>query len=61
MAGHASRVGVLSWSSHILSSGSKSGQIHQHDVRIQQHKVDELNGHVSEVTGLAWKPLDGYT
>ncbi|TIC26507.1 WD40 repeat-like protein [Wallemia mellicola] len=61
MAGHASRVGVLSWSQHILASGSKSSQIHLHDVRVQQHKVGELNGHASEVTGLAWKPLEGYS
>ncbi|TIB07122.1 hypothetical protein E3P90_04142, partial [Wallemia ichthyophaga] len=61
MAGHLARTGTLSWSQHILASGSKSGQIHLHDVRVQQHKVGELNGHASEVTGLAWKPQEGYT
>ncbi|EPX74654.1 sleepy Slp1 [Schizosaccharomyces octosporus yFS286] len=55
MAGHQSRVGVLAWDRHILSSGSRSGAIHHHDVRIAQHKVGELLGHESEVCGLAWR------
>lgn len=56
MKGHTSRVGVLSWDKHILSSGSRSGNIFNHDVRIAQHKVAELQGHSSEVCGLEWRP-----
>jgi WD40 repeat protein len=56
MRGHTSRVGVLSWNKHILSSGSRDGSIWNHDVRIAQHKVGELLGHTSEVCGLEWRP-----
>lgn len=56
MKGHVSRVGVLSWDQHILSSGSRDGSIWNHDVRIAKHKIAELNGHTSEVCGLQWRP-----
>jgi cell division cycle protein 20 (cofactor of APC complex) len=56
MRGHSARVGVLSWDQHILSSGCRDGSIFNHDVRVAQHKVAELNGHSSEVCGLAWRP-----
>jgi cell division cycle protein 20 (cofactor of APC complex) len=59
MRGHTSRVGVMSWDQHILSSGSKDGSIWNHDVRIAQHKVFEYQGHVAEVCGLEWRP-DGH-
>jgi cell division cycle 20, cofactor of APC complex len=58
MKGHTSRVGVLSWDQHILSSGAQDGSIWNHDVRIANHKVMEMNGHTSEVCGLQWR-LDG--
>ncbi|KAK3090351.1 hypothetical protein FSP39_011110 [Pinctada imbricata] len=56
MTGHASRVGSLSWNSYILSSGSRSGAIHHHDVRVPQHHVGTLMGHTQEVCGLKWSP-----
>ncbi|EGF80379.1 hypothetical protein BATDEDRAFT_2171, partial [Batrachochytrium dendrobatidis JAM81] len=56
MRGRNSRVGVLSWDKHILSSGSRDGSIWHHDVRIANHKVAELLGHSSEVCGLKWRP-----
>ncbi|KAI8896488.1 WD40-repeat-containing domain protein [Globomyces pollinis-pini] len=56
MRGHTSRVGVLSWDQHIVSSGARDGSIWNHDVRIAQHKVAALNGHSSEVCGLEWRP-----
>lgn len=55
MRGHAARVGVLSWDKHILSSGCRDGSIHNHDVRVADHKVSELLGHSSEVCGLEWR------
>ncbi|KAH6581633.1 hypothetical protein BASA60_002339 [Batrachochytrium salamandrivorans] len=55
-AGRNSRVGVLSWDKHVLSSGSRDGSIWHHDVRIANHKVAELIGHSSEVCGLKWRP-----
>jgi cell division cycle protein 20 (cofactor of APC complex) len=55
MAGHASRVPVLSWHGHLLSSGCRDGSIHHHDVRVARHKVGELLGHTAEVCGLTWR------
>ncbi|KAH3813857.1 cell division cycle protein 20 homolog [Dreissena polymorpha] len=56
MGGHAARVGSLSWNSHILTSGSRSGAIHHHDVRVANHNVGILNNHTQDVCGLAWSP-----
>jgi len=56
MEGHAARVGSLAWNSFILSSGSRSGAIHHHDVRVASHHVGSLLGHNQEVCGLEWSP-----
>lgn len=55
MTGHAARVGVLSWNNHLLSSGCRDGSIHNHDVRVANHRVAELLAHTSEVCGLKWR------
>lgn len=55
MYGHDSRVGVMGWSKHTLSTGARSGLVFNHDVRIAQHKVAELVSHTSEVCGLEWR------
>nr|XP_033771174.1 cell division cycle protein 20 homolog [Geotrypetes seraphini] len=60
MISHSSRVGALSWNNHILSSGSRTGHIHHHDVRIAQHHVATLQGHTQEVCGLEWSPDGRY-
>ncbi|KAF3939146.1 Beta-TrCP [Dactylella cylindrospora] len=52
---HTSRVGVMSWNKHILSTGSRSGDIINHDVRIAEHKVASLVSHTAEVCGLEWR------
>ncbi|XP_037075327.1 cell division cycle protein 20 homolog isoform X2 [Pollicipes pollicipes] len=54
MAGHEARVSTLSWNRHLVSSGSRSGAIHHHDVRVPSHHVGTLAGHVQEVCGLRW-------
>ncbi|XP_076453735.1 cell division cycle protein 20 homolog [Babylonia areolata] len=56
MTGHSARVGCLDWNSHILSSGSRSGAIHHHDVRVASHHVGTLDHHTQEVCGLRWSP-----
>ncbi|NXO01571.1 CDC20 protein, partial [Rhinopomastus cyanomelas] len=58
MTSHSSRVASLSWNSYILSSGSRTGHIHHHDVRVATHHVATLAGHTQEVCGLKWS-LDG--
>lgn len=55
MHGHDSRVGVMGWSKHTLSSGARSGLVFNHDVRVADHKVAELVSHTSEVCGLEWR------
>lgn len=56
MKGHAARVGALSWNQHILSSGSRDTNIHNHDVRVAEHLISTLSGHSQEVCGLKWSP-----
>lgn len=56
MRGHTGRVSSLSWNAHILSSGSQSGEIHHHDVRLPNHLVGQNAGHSLEVCGLKWSP-----
>uniref|UniRef100_A0A4W5Q2F1 Cell division cycle 20 homolog n=1 Tax=Hucho hucho TaxID=62062 RepID=A0A4W5Q2F1_9TELE len=60
MASHTARVGSLSWNNHILSSGSRSGHIHHHDVRVADHHIFTLSGHSQEVCGLEWSPDGRY-
>jgi cell division cycle protein 20 (cofactor of APC complex) len=54
MKSHKARVGSLAWNSHLLCSGSRSGEIHSHDVRVAQHHVNTLKLHSQEVCGLKW-------
>jgi len=56
LKGHSSRVSVLSWDKHIVSSGARDGNIFNHDVRVQNHKVAHLAGHNAEICGLKWRP-----
>ncbi|KAK7090442.1 cell division cycle protein 20 homolog [Littorina saxatilis] len=56
MTGHAGRVGCLDWNAYILSSGSRTGAIHHHDVRVGTHHVGTLANHSQEVCGLRWSP-----
>jgi cell division cycle protein 20 (cofactor of APC complex) len=55
MHGHETRVGVMGWNQHTLSTGARSGLVYNHDVRIAQHKIAELVSHTSEVCGLEWR------
>ena len=41
-------------------SGSRSGRIHHHDVRVANHLVGSLAGHAQEVCGLKWSPDGKY-
>lgn len=33
------RVPALAWRDHIVSSGSRTGEIRQHDIRVPDHEV----------------------
>ena len=39
-----------------IFSGSRSGAIHHHDVRVASHHVGSLLGHSQEVCGMQWSP-----
>uniref|UniRef100_A0A3P9N3Q3 Cell division cycle 20 homolog n=1 Tax=Poecilia reticulata TaxID=8081 RepID=A0A3P9N3Q3_POERE len=60
MISHTARVSSLSWNDYILSSGSRSGYIHHHDVRVPNHHISTLSGHSQEVCGLKWSPDGRY-
>lgn len=55
MFGHETRVGVMGWNKHTLSTGARSGLVFNHDVRVANHKTAELVSHTSEVCGLEWR------
>lgn len=44
----------------VLHSGSRSGLIHQHDVRVADHHIFTFGGHTQEVCGLTWSPDGKY-
>ena len=48
MGGHRARVGVMAWSSHLLSSGSRDRNILQRDIRAPEDFQSKLLGHRSE-------------
>lgn len=54
LRGHERRVGSLAWNGAVLSTGSKSGAIHNHDVRIRSSLLSVFQGHSQEVCGLKW-------
>lgn len=54
MKSHKARVGSLSWNTHVLSSGSRAGEVHNHDVRAAEHHLNTAKMHTQEVCGLKW-------
>jgi len=56
MTGHGSRVGALGWNQHLLTSGSRTGHLHHHDVRVAQHLISRLHPHSQEICGIRWAP-----
>lgn len=43
-----------------IYSGSRSGEIHNHDVRIAEHHIGSYLSHSQEVCGLSWSPSGRY-
>ncbi|XP_010084284.1 PREDICTED: cell division cycle protein 20 homolog B, partial [Pterocles gutturalis] len=54
MFGHLSVVGALSWNHYILSSGSRLGSIHHHDVRVPRHHAGTLCQNKQSICSLKW-------
>lgn len=49
------RIGSQSWSSHLVTAGAKSGEIFVNDVRVKNHIINTMNGHLGEVCGLEYR------
>lgn len=60
MRSHSSRASSLSWNSHILSSGDRNGEIHNHDVRVENHLIGKFLSHNQDICGLKWSPTGDY-
>jgi cell division cycle 20-like protein 1, cofactor of APC complex len=54
LTGHSLRVGAMSWSSSLLSTGSRDKTILQRDLRCSAPFVAKLAGHKQEICGLKW-------
>ena len=54
------RVAAMDWNKHVLSAGTRSGDIFNHDVRIREHHCQTMSGHSQEICGLKWSPDGKY-
>jgi len=54
MDGHSQRIGVISWNSGVISTGSKDFSILNRDLRQPDSFFAKLLGHKQEVCGLKW-------
>ena len=45
---------TLWWLCDVYYSGSRTGQIHHHDVRVADHHIGTSSSHTQEVCGLEW-------
>lgn len=53
---HQTRIASQAWNQHILTSGSKIGNIYHSDVRIASHIVSKLEDtHLAEICGIEYK------
>lgn len=53
---HQTRIASQAWYQHILTSGSRMGNIYQSDVRVADHVVNRLKDtHLAEVCGIEYK------
>lgn len=54
--GNQTRVALMAWSRHVLTSGSRTGVIYNSDVRVADHFVGKLEGaHSAEVCGIEYR------
>lgn len=60
MTGARGRIAAMDWNEHVLSTGSRHGTIHNHDVRQKTHHFQTLENHTHEICGLKWSPDGKY-
>ncbi|KAI5956703.1 slp1 [Candida jiufengensis] len=52
---HLTRIASQSWNQHILTSGSRVGNLYHSDVRVSSHIISKLeNSHSSEICGIEY-------
>lgn len=49
------RIASHGWSQHIVTTGGRSGEIVNHDVRVAAHVQSTLKAHNAEICGLQWR------
>jgi len=54
LEGHSGRIGVISWATNVISTGSKDYSILNRDLRLSEPYYDKLLAHKQEVCGLKW-------
>ncbi|XP_042303764.1 cell division cycle protein 20 homolog B [Sceloporus undulatus] len=54
--GCRSVIGAMSWNGYILSSGSRLGYIHHHDIREAKHYVGMVQQSKQSISSLQWSP-----
>uniref|UniRef100_A0ABM5FTX8 Cell division cycle protein 20 homolog B isoform X2 n=1 Tax=Pogona vitticeps TaxID=103695 RepID=A0ABM5FTX8_9SAUR len=54
--GHMSVIGAMSWNGYVLSSGSRLGYIHHHDIRAAQYLIGKVQQSKQSVCSLQWSP-----
>ncbi|KAG7665666.1 slp1 [[Candida] subhashii] len=53
---HQTRIAAQDWNQHILTSGSRLGNIYNSDVRVASHVVSALEGsHTAEICGIEYR------
>lgn len=53
---HQTRIASQSWHQHILTSGSRMGNIYHSDVRVASHIISKLeNSHLAEICGIEYR------
>eukprot|EP00002_Diphylleia_rotans_P024917 TRINITY_DN4921_c0_g1_i2.p1 TRINITY_DN4921_c0_g1~~TRINITY_DN4921_c0_g1_i2.p1 ORF type:complete len:547 (-),score=110.84 TRINITY_DN4921_c0_g1_i2:336-1976(-) len=60
LSGPRGRVGVLSWTSTLLSAGSRDSIIHNFDIRAPKRQIQRFQGHRQEICGLRWSHDEQY-
>jgi len=58
MNSHSSRVGAMSWNSHILTTGCRNGELVHNDVRQKEHVVGTIQSHTQEVCANPYRIFD---
>jgi len=57
---HQSHVTSLAWNEDILTSGSRSGNIYNFDIRSSMHKISSFDFHKSAICTIKWSPNNQY-